>query len=117
MELGHQPGGCALPAEVKSPGMSTQDKPVLDRETFQQLLAAALNGATDEELGAELGLTVFAVKARWRSAFSRIAGIRPGLVEDVNGLGGRGGQKRHRVVAYLREHPEELRPYAWKRRR
>jgi hypothetical protein len=92
-------------------------EPVLRlREADQQLLVAALSGATDEELGAELGLTVFAVKARWRSAFSRIAGVKPGLVEDVNGLGGRGGQKRHRVVAYLREHPEELRPYAWKRR-
>ena len=122
------PGGRALhfvnhpsaSAEVASlPSVVFQYRePVLRlREADQQLLAAALNGATDEELGAELGLTVFAVKARWRSAFSRIAGIRPGLVEDVNGLGGRGGQKRHRVVAYLREHPEELRPYAWKRRR
>ena len=25
---------------------------------------------------------------------------------------GRGPQKRHRVVAYVRSHPEELRPYA-----
>jgi hypothetical protein len=122
------PGGRALhfvdhpsaAAEVASlPSVVFQYRePVLQlRETDQQLLAAALNGATDEELGTELGLTVFAVKARWRSAFSRIAGVKPGLVEDVNCQGRRGGQKRHRVVAYLREHPEELRPYAWKRRK
>lgn len=39
--MGHSPGGCAVPAEVKPNGATTQDKPVLDRETFQQLLAAA----------------------------------------------------------------------------
>ncbi len=39
--MGHSPGGCAVPAEVKPNGTTAQDKPVLDRETFQQLLAAA----------------------------------------------------------------------------
>lgn len=39
--MGHSPGGCAVPAEIKPNGTSAQDKPVLDRETFQQLLAAA----------------------------------------------------------------------------
>lgn len=39
--MGDQPGGYDVPAEVKPNGTPTQDKPVLDRETFQQLLAAA----------------------------------------------------------------------------
>ncbi|MDQ2900334.1 MAG: hypothetical protein M3Y07_11120, partial [Acidobacteriota bacterium] len=84
------------------------------KDSDQQLLIAALKGATDAELAAELGVTFAAVKARWRSTFERIGEVMPELVGDLGGREGRGLQKRHRVLAYVRNHPAELRPYRWK---
>ncbi len=104
-------------------------------QSEQELLTASLSGETDEELAAALGLSVTAVKARWRAVFSRLsdrawsgapetqamsgllAPIRDGEGGNVSGRSGRGGQKRHRLVEYVRQHPEELRPYAWDQQR
>lgn len=83
------------------------------RQSEQQLLIAALDGGTDAELASTLRLKVPAVKARWRSVFARIAELKPELVNDIDGRHGRGSQKRNRIVAYVRDHPEDLRPYAW----
>jgi hypothetical protein len=84
------------------------------RDSDQELLLAALGGATDLELASEIGVTLSAVKARWRSAFTRIEETMPKLVPDLDEHEGRGMQKRHRVLDYVRNHPEELRPYDWK---
>ena len=90
-------------------------EPVLRlRESDQQLLLAALSGLTDAELATSIGVTFSAVKARWRSTFARIEEVMPALVADADDRDGRGAQKRHRVLAYIRTHPEELRPYDWK---
>jgi hypothetical protein len=92
----------------------TYTEPVLRlRQSDQQLLLAAQNGATDLELTAKLGLRLPAVKARWRSTFARVALVRSDLVNDQDTGNNRGLQKRHGVLAYVREHPEELRPYTW----
>jgi DNA-binding CsgD family transcriptional regulator len=92
-------------------------EPVLRlRETDQELLLAAINGATDEEIGLRLGLSQNTVKARWRSALARIGEARPDLVACDNRGEGRGPQKRHRILAYVRDHFEELRPYDWRTR-
>ena len=89
-------------------------EPVLGlRETDQELLLAALDGATDEELGPTLGLSLSTVKARWRSLLARIEDAKPGWSSPDSGGPARGPQRRHRVLAYCREHPEELRPYDW----
>lgn len=110
-------------------------EPVLRlRESEQELLEASLSGGTDDELAAALGLSLTAVKARWRAIFSRLsewpwsdAGVEHptvppslseifmdgGAAENASGRAARGGQKRHRLVEYVRHHPEELRPYAW----
>ena len=91
-------------------------KPVLGlARSDQALLLAALKGLTDDELGASLGLTLSAVKARWRSIFGRMAVVLPELADRFQSQAVRGRQKRHRVIEYMREHPEELRP--WVRRR
>jgi hypothetical protein len=75
---------------------------------------AALAGGTDDEIGRALGLTRDAVKARWRSTLARIGEAMRDLVTD-GGIGAsRGPQKRHRVIAYVREHFEELRCYDWR---
>jgi len=85
------------------------------RGSDQQLLLAAVGGATDSELASELRVTLSAVKARWRSIISRVEETLPGLVRHVEDREGRGTQKRHRVLAYVRNHPEELQPFDWKK--
>ncbi|HLH31037.1 MAG TPA: hypothetical protein VKY31_07525 [Terriglobia bacterium] len=92
-------------------------KPMLRlRPAEQQLLAAALDGKTDSELSSQLGLSLEAVKKRWVSIFDRIDQFKPQILNNAGTDGdGRGPQKRHRVVSYIRNHPEELRPYAWEK--
>jgi len=84
----------------------------------QRLLAAALAGKTDAELSIDLGLSIEAIKKRWMSIFERVEQFKPGILSrsDVDN-DGRGPQKRHRVVAYIRTHPEELRPFSWETRK
>jgi hypothetical protein len=89
--------------------------PVLHlRPAEQALLGAALDGKTDAELSEKLGLSLEAVKKRWISIFGRFDEFSPEvLASTVAENARRGPQKRHRVVAYVRNHLEELRPYLW----
>lgn len=90
-------------------------EPVLRlRPAEQELLSAALTGKTDAELSADLGLSLEATKKRWLSIFDRVDQFkREILTQTAADSDGRGPQKRHRVVAYIRNHPEELRPFSW----
>lgn len=84
------------------------------REPDQRLLQAALSGLTDEELAARLRVHVGTIKKRWLEIYRRMSEALPDLrlrVHDAEDGRTRGPQKRHRVLAYIREHPEELRPY------
>ena len=90
-------------------------EPVLRlRNSDQDLLAAALRGSTDLELSEELGLKLPTLKKRWASVFNRVAIAKPeflpGLDDNLDRQA-RGPQKRHHLLAYVREHPEELRPF------
>jgi hypothetical protein len=80
----------------------------------QRLLHSALSGGTDEELSDMLAISLFAVKKSWRAIYERMAVRLPELVPDRSEIDGRtpsrGKQKKQRLLAYLREHPEELRP-------
>ena len=88
------------------------------RPAEQRLLAAALIGKTDAELSADLGLSIEAIKKRWMSIFERVDQFMPGILSPAGAESdGRGPQKRHRVVAYVRTHPEELRPFSWDTKR
>ena len=82
----------------------------------QRLLACALSGATDEHLAETLGTSLPAVKKTWVSIYRRVEDHLPELIPDALGsdlpASGRGKEKRRGVLAYLREHPEELRPVA-----
>ena len=98
--------------------MYRYQEPVLRLSPAEQgLLAAALSGKTDAELSVVLGLSIEAIKKRWMSIFDRVDEFKSEILtrtdEDSDG---RGPQKRHRVVAYVRSHPEELRPFAWERK-
>jgi DNA-binding CsgD family transcriptional regulator len=84
------------------------------RPAEQELLAAALSGKTDAELSADLGLSIEATKKRWLSIFDRVDQFKREILSQSEGDSDvRGPQKRHRVVAYIRAHPEELRPFCW----
>jgi hypothetical protein len=85
----------------------------------QKLLSAALRGGTDEELSDELVISLSAVKKAWSSVYDRAADHLPDSIltvetEEERRHGDRGKQKKQRLLAYLREHPEELRPYTRK---
>ena len=90
-------------------------EPVLGlRTSDQELLTAALKGSTDLELSEELGLKVPALKKRWASVFSRVLIAMPDLLPEADdnlNRQARGRQKKHILLAYVREHPEELRPF------
>jgi hypothetical protein len=87
------------------------------RPAEQKLLAAALGGKTDAELSSDLALSIEAIKKRWMSIFARVDEFKPEVLGSAGpDSDGRGPQKRHRVVAYVRAHPEELRPFLWDKR-
>ena len=80
------------------------------RPSEQRLLISALSqGETEEELSDGLGITLFAVKKAWRSIYDRVMECLPELLPRSQ-VETRGKQKKQRLLAYLREHPEELRP-------
>jgi hypothetical protein len=81
----------------------------------QRLLFSALaDGGTDEELSEDLGISLAVVKKTWRSIYDRVAACDSELLPANEGteapIQTRGREKKHRLLAYLRDHPEELRP-------
>lgn len=80
----------------------------------QRLLLFALDGGTDGELSDKLGLSLTTVKKTWRGIYDRVTACIPDMIptdsRDEKALPERGKGKKQRLVAYLREHPEELRP-------
>ena len=84
------------------------------RPSEQRLLLTALRGGTDEEIADELGISVSAIKKNWRSIYDRVTVQCPELIrndplrEELTSE--RGKEKKQHLLAYLREHPEELRP-------
>jgi hypothetical protein len=84
----------------------------------QRLLISALAGGTDEVLSDDLGISLSAVKKTWRSIYDRVAGCLPELIPGNSQPDGeaskRGRDKKQRLISYLREHPQELRPVSRK---
>jgi hypothetical protein len=80
----------------------------------QRLLCCALSGATDEQLAETLGSALPTVKKMWVSIYNRVADRLPALIprrlQTDAPASSRGKEKRRGLLAYLREHPEELRP-------
>jgi DNA-binding CsgD family transcriptional regulator len=84
----------------------------------QQLLSSALRGGTDEELSVELGISISAVKKTWQTIYERVTARRPDLTplskHSDSAPHDRGKEKKQHLIAYLRDHPEELRPVSRK---
>lgn len=79
----------------------------------KQVLERAADHLTDEEIASALGIKPGAVALRWRSIYARVAERVPSWLdaEASAGSAARGKEKRRRVIAFVSEHPEELRPY------
>jgi hypothetical protein len=84
----------------------------------QRLLSCALSGATDEHLAATLDTSLSTVKKTWVSIYGRAGKHLSAEASTSDWLevksAGRGRERRRHLLSYLREHPEELRPYSRK---
>jgi hypothetical protein len=84
----------------------------------QRLLLSALSGRTDDEISNDLGTSLSTIKNTWRSIYNRATSCLPELFQDHSqadvGIPERGKEKRRHLLAYLRDHPEELRPISRK---
>lgn len=81
-------------------------------DVHRETLYWALQDRTNEEICEELDLNNDALVARWRSIYLKCSRILPG--DPVQSFRKRGDEKRRKVIRYVREHPEELRPYNYK---
>jgi hypothetical protein len=81
----------------------------------RKLLAQALEGATDAGLAKSLNISLPAVKMRWRAIYHQVESVAPELFPtDASHVSQhrRGREKRRCIVEYVRNHPEELRPFS-----
>lgn len=83
----------------------------------RRLLAAALDGCSDADLASVLGISPNTVKRTWRAVFDRASEKAPYILGPANAApqseGVRGQEKRRHLLTYLRDNPQELRPYAF----
>jgi hypothetical protein len=61
----------------------------------------------------ELHVSVHGLKKLWRGIYERIEDAEPDFFGDASGddEGRRGPEKRRQVLAYVRQRPEERRPW------
>lgn len=95
--------------------MFPEHLPILDlRPLHRELLNRALVGETDEDLAESLGLSVAAIKSRWKAVYSHIETRCPALLagwsRNTYAPSARARERRRHLLNYLREHLEELRP-------
>jgi DNA-binding CsgD family transcriptional regulator len=82
----------------------------------QDALNLALEGFTDEAIAQTMGASLSTIKKRFRAVYDKVQDKMgddrgPEPLSRFND-GARGLETRRRLLNYLREHPEELRPYA-----
>jgi hypothetical protein len=68
---------------------------------------------TSPALAKVLGVSLPTVKKMWLSIYERVSEIAPELIAGNAKIGAdnrRGKEKRRHLLAYLQDHPEELRP-------
>ena len=86
----------------------------------QRVLLKAADGLTDQEIADDLHASVNSIKQAWRTIYTRVEAYAPSVFSDNDAReknGKRGNEKRRRVIAFVVEHPQELRPYFYEGRR
>lgn len=84
----------------------------------RRLLWLALFDESDAHLTERLEVSVHGLKKLWRGIYERIEDQMPEFFGESGGDedGKRGPEKRRQVLAYVRQRPEELRPWDFTRR-
>lgn len=81
----------------------------------RRMLQLALEGMSDSDLVRELSISPHTLKRCWRTIFDRALLAAPlifgSLAEPRDTPGVRGQEKRRHLLQYLRDHPQELRPF------
>jgi hypothetical protein len=79
----------------------------------RRMLSLALFDDSDETLMQRLDVSVHGLKKLWRGIYERIEDHAPGFFGDeaLDDEGKRGPEKRRQVLAYVRQRPEEARPW------
>lgn len=106
-------------AKARPPGSparnSFEHHPPLFRFSASQrrLLWLALFDESDETLLPLLGVSIHGLKKLWRGIYERVEDRSPEFFGESAGdeEGKRGPEKRRQVLAYVRQRPEELRPW------
>jgi hypothetical protein len=84
----------------------------------QRLLTLAIDGNTDQDIAAALGVSRDAIKQTWRSIYDQVATVMPELFEETTEnvpQPGRGTEKRRYIVSHVRDNLQELRPHNLRR--
>lgn len=79
----------------------------------QRILRLALDGHTDDSIAKISATSSTTVKKRLRDIYAKVSDASPpapGLAKPILN-GARGAETRRHLLNYLRDHPEELRPY------
>ena len=67
-------------------------------------------GLSEAALAREMDVPVHRIKNALRAAYARVSSASD-LLPELGDSAGRGEEKKRRLLQYLRDHPEELRPY------
>ena len=81
------------------------------RRLHRELLQAAHEGLTDDEIAERFSISLSAVKKRWLAVYDHTDRRFPNLLpqDPLRSEKGRGIEKRRHLLNFLRHHPEELR--------
>jgi hypothetical protein len=79
----------------------------------RRMLWWALFDESDDAIMEKLSTSVHGLKKHWRGIYERIEDRMPDFFGEATGAddGKRGPEKRRQVLAYLRQRPEDLRPW------
>lgn len=100
-------------AAIGTPGTATSlifryEEPIFSFNPAQQeMLLHALGDGTDEAIAAALCVANATIRKRWENIYAIIQDTAPNLFAGIQG-----SQRRRIVIAYMRQHIEELRPLA-----
>jgi DNA-binding CsgD family transcriptional regulator len=81
----------------------------------QDTLLLALDGHTDEAIAETSGASLSTIKKRFRTIYAKVQDAstdeETAILSEAVSMGARGVETRRRILNYLREHRQELRPY------
>lgn len=75
----------------------------------QSVLEWTMLGLADDEIAAQVHVSMDAIKKRWRSIYTKVGNVDPELLATADS----GTAQRRELLSYLEVHLEEIRPYSW----